>query len=88
MRIPLDESVPGTIFPMTIAVGTVREGRVVLEGIALPDGAIVTVLEDDDRPSVKLAEHLEARLQAAIDEADAEDGGAGAEFLDELKRFG
>lgn len=72
---------------MTIAIGTVREGKVILEGTALPDGAIVTVLADDDRPSVKLPAHLEAELQKATDEADAEDGGAGAEFLEELKRF-
>ena len=71
---------------MTVAVGTVKNGKVVLDGVALPDGAIVTVLADDDRPSLRLPQALEAELQAAIDEADAEDGGAGPEFFDELKR--
>ena len=73
---------------MTIAVGTVKGGRVVLEGVSLPDGTVVTVLADDDRPPVKLPPHLDAQLQAAIDEADTEVGGAGPEFLEELKRFG
>jgi hypothetical protein len=73
---------------MTIAIGTVRDGKVVLDGVALPDGSIVTVLADDDRPAVKLPPHLEAELLAALDEADAEVGGAGPEFLEQLKRFG
>ena len=73
---------------MSIATGTVKDGKVILEGIALPEGAIVTVLADDDRPPVKLSPELEAELQAAIDEADAEDGGAGPEFLESLKRYG
>jgi len=73
---------------MSVAVGTVRDGKVILEGIALPEGSVVTVLADDDRPPVKLAPELEAELQAAIDEADAEEGGAGPEFLESLKRYG
>jgi len=73
---------------MSVATGTVRDGKVILEGLALPEGAVVTVLADDDRPSVKLPPDLEAELQAAIDEADAEDGGAGPEFLESLKRYG
>ena len=73
---------------MSIATGTVKDGKVILEGIALPDGAIVTVLADDDRPAVKLRPELEAELLIAIDEADAEVGGAGPEFLEGLKRYG
>jgi hypothetical protein len=73
---------------MTVTIGTVKDGQVILEGVALPDGAVVTVLSDDDRPAVKLPAHLEAELLAAIDDADAEDGGAGPEFLEQLKRFG
>ena len=80
--------VSGTISHMTVAVGTVRDGKVILEGVALPEGAVVTVLADDDRPAVKLPPQLEAELLSAIDEADAEDGGAGPEFLEQLKRFG
>ena len=73
---------------MAVAVGTVKDGKVVLQGIALPEGAVVTVLADDDRPAIKLTAELEAELQAAIDEADAEDGGAGPEFIESLKHYG
>jgi hypothetical protein len=73
---------------MSIATGTVKDGKVILQGIALPEGAVVTVLTDDDRPPVRLPPELEAELLAAIDEADAEEGGAGSEFLESLKRYG
>ena len=73
---------------MTVAQGTDQDGKVVLQGVALPEGAVVTVLSDDDRPPLKLSPELEAELNAAIDEADAEVGGAGPEFLESLKRYG
>ncbi|MFT3817903.1 MAG: hypothetical protein QM750_09795 [Rubrivivax sp.] len=73
---------------MSVATGTVKDGKIIVEGVALPEGAIVTILADDDRPPVKLPPELEAELQAAIDEADAEEGGAGPEFIESLKRFG
>jgi hypothetical protein len=73
---------------MSVAIGTVKDGKIVLEGVPLPEGSVVTVLADDDRPAVKLPDDLEAELQAAIDEADAEEGGAGPEFLDTLRRYG
>jgi hypothetical protein len=73
---------------MSVAIGTVKGGKVILEGAALPEGTVVTVLADDDRPPVKLSPELEAELQAAIDEADAQEGGAGPEFLESLERYG
>ena len=73
---------------MTVAQGTVQDGKVVQQGVALPEGAVLTVLADDDRPPVKLSPELEAELNAATDEADAEVGGAGPEFLENLKRYG
>jgi hypothetical protein len=59
-----------------------------LEGITPPEGAVVTVIADDDRPPIKLPPDLQAELEAAIDEADAEEGGTGPEFLESLKRYG
>ena len=73
---------------MSVAQGIVRVGKVVLQGVALPEGAVVTVLADDDRPPVKLSPELEAELNAVLDEADAEVGGAAPEFLDNLRRYG
>lgn len=73
---------------MTVALGRVLDAKVVLEGAARPEGAVVTVLADDGRPAVKLSPELEAGLLAAVDEADAEEGGAGPEFLASLTRPG
>jgi hypothetical protein len=73
---------------MTIAHGTVKDGKVVLHGVQLAEGTLVTVLADDGSAAVKLPPELEAALNAAIDEADAEVGGAGPEFLESLKRYG
>lgn len=73
---------------MSVAIGTVKNGKIVLDGLALPEGSVVTILADDDRPPVRLDPRLQAELEAAIDEADAEEGGAGPEFLDSLKRYG
>ena len=72
---------------MTVAIGTVQNGKVVLQGVALPDGAVVTVLADEDQLPIRLPPALESELLAVIDEADAEEGGAGPEFFDELKRL-
>jgi hypothetical protein len=73
---------------MAVALGTVKDGKVVLQGVALPEGAVVTVLADDDRPAVRLSPELEAELLSAIDEAEAEQGGMGPEILESLKRYG
>ncbi len=73
---------------MSIVVGTVKNGKIVLEGVALPEGAVVIVLADDDRPPVKLPSNLQAELEVAIDEADAEESGAGPEFIESLRRYG
>jgi hypothetical protein len=72
---------------MSVALGTVKDGKIVLkEGVALPEGTVVTVLADDDRPAVRLSPELEAELLTAIDEADAEQGGAGPELVESLKK--
>ena len=73
---------------MAVALGIVKDGNVELQGVALSEGTVVTVLADDDRPSVNLPPEQEATLQTAIDEADAEEGGAGPEFVENLRRFG
>ncbi len=73
---------------MHISTGTVVDGKIVVEGLSLPDGTVVTVLTPEDDKIIKLAPHLEKELLEAIDEADREVGGAGPEFLESLKRYG
>ena len=73
---------------MHISTGTVVDGKIEVEGLSLPEGTVVTVLTPEDDKVVKLAPHLEKDLLEAIDEADQEVGGAGQEFLENLKRYG
>ena len=68
--------------------GTVVGGKIVVEGLTLPEGMVVAVLPLQDDKSVKLPPHLEKELLQAIDEADQEMGGAGPEFLESLRRYG
>ena len=63
-------------------------GKIVVEGLSLPEGTVVTVLTPTDDETVKLPAQLEQELLDAIDEADREEGGAGPEFLESLKRYG
>ena len=59
---------------MQLVTGTVIEGKVVLSGVTLPEGAIVTVLAQHAQSSVKLPAHLQAELEDALAEADREVG--------------
>ncbi|MFM8899443.1 MAG: hypothetical protein ACKOF9_05760 [Burkholderiales bacterium] len=73
---------------MQVIPGTVVSGKVVVEGLSLPEGTAVTVLARGDEALVKLSPQEETDLLAALDEADREDGIPAAEFLCRLTRFG
>lgn len=73
---------------MHLATGTVVDGKIVVEGLTLPEGTVVTVLAPDNEPSFRLPAALEKEILEAKDEADGEEVGAGAEFFDGLRRFG
>ena len=73
---------------MQLVTGTVVEGKVVLSGVTLPEGAIVTVLAQDPQASVKLLAHLQAELEDALAEADREEGISVEELFDRIKKQG
>ena len=73
---------------MQLVTGTVVEGKVVLSGVTLPEGAIVTVLAQDAQPIVKLPAHLQAELEDALAEADREDGISADELFAQIKKQG
>jgi hypothetical protein len=73
---------------MHVATGTVIGGKIVVEGLALPEGTIVTVLTPGEDRAVRLPPAQERELLEAIDEADREQGGAGPEFIENLRRYG
>ncbi len=73
---------------MQVATGTVVDGKVVVEGLTLPEGTVVTVLTRDDEQTVRLSPADEAELLTALDEADLEEGVSAQELFARLRRFG
>ena len=53
----------------------------------MPDGAVVTVFAEQQGEAVRLPPHLQAELEAAIDEADLEVGISGEELFEQLKKY-
>jgi len=72
---------------MQLATGTVVNGKVVVEGLDLPEGTTVTVLTRDAEPAVKLSAEDEAELLQSLDEADVEEGISAEELFARLQRF-
>lgn len=75
-------------FPMQIASGTIVGGKIVVEGLSLPDGTSVTVLARGDEVAVRLPLEQETELLDALDEADREEGISAEELFARLRRFG
>jgi hypothetical protein len=73
---------------MQVASGTVVGGKVVVEGLSLPEGTAVTVLAWGNEAVVKLPTQEEADLLAALDEADREEGIPAKAFFARLRRIG
>ncbi len=73
---------------MQIASGTIVGGKVVVEGLSLPEGTVVTVLARGDEAAVRLPPQQEAELLEALDEADREEGISEKEMFVRLRRFG
>lgn len=73
---------------MQIASGTIVGGKVVVDGLSLPEGTTVTVLARGDEAAVRLPPQLEAELVDALDEADREQGISAEKLFTRLRRFG
>ena len=78
----------GYHFTMQITSGTIVDGKVVVEGLSLPEGTLVTILARGDEIAVRLQPKQEADLLDALDEADREDGISAEELFIRLRRFG
>lgn len=72
---------------MRVLTGTVVEGKVVLDGASLPDGAIVTVFAEQPGETVRLPAELQTELEAAIDEAGREEGISADELFEQLEKY-
>jgi hypothetical protein len=73
---------------MQVATGTVVAGKIVVDGLSLPEGTLVTVLTRDAEPPVRLSPEEEAELLDALDEADREEGISAEELFERLRRHG
>jgi hypothetical protein len=73
---------------MQVVSGAVIDGKVVGEGLSLPEGTAVTILARGDKAIVRLSPQEEAELLAALDEADREEGVPAEEYFARLRCFG
>ena len=73
---------------MQIASGIIVGGKVVVEGLSLPEGTIVRILARGDEMAVRLPPQLESELIDALDDADCEEGISAEELFTRLRRFG
>lgn len=82
----IDCHTPKVPLLMQIATGRVVAGQVVVEGLALPEGELVTVLTRDTDPTVTLSLDEESELLEAIAEAERGDTLSVEEVLSRLGR--
>jgi hypothetical protein len=68
--------------------GRVVDGRIVVDGDPLQEGAVVTILAPDSDPLVELSETEEAELRLSIEEAERGDTIAGDDVLRSLRHRG
>lgn len=73
---------------MRVATGTVVDGKIVVDGLTLPEGTLVTVLTRDEKATVRLSPAEEAELLQALEEADREEGISVDELFERLRQYG
>lgn len=73
---------------MRIATGKVVDGKVVIDGSPLEEGASVTVLARGGQSGFTLSPEEEAELLLSIAEADRGETVAAEEVLERLRRLG
>ena len=71
---------------MKVATGKVVEGKVVVDGVALEEGSLVTVLTREAEGTFELSPGEEAELLLSIAEADRGEMFSGEEVLESLPR--
>lgn len=73
---------------MQIAIGTVVNGKVVVEGVPLVEGAVVAVVSRGADETFKLSPEDETELAAAIAEIERGEFVSADDLLESLKKFG
>lgn len=72
------------IAPMRVTTGKVIEGKVVVEGLPLEEGAVVTVLARESEETFRLSPEEEAELLLSMEEADRGETVSLEEVLEKL----
>jgi hypothetical protein len=75
------------MYAMQLATGTVVDGKVIVEGASLPEGAIVTILARDADETFEVPSELEAELQESIAQAERGETISAKEMLERLRRI-
>ena len=73
---------------MQVTTGTVVGGKVVVEGVPLVEGSVVTVLSREPDTPFALTAEDEEELLAAISEIERGDFVSAEELLDSLRKYG
>lgn len=73
---------------MRIATGKVIGGKVVVQGEALPEGAMVTILAREPAERFVIPPELEPELKASLVEAERGDTISADQLLSRLRRRG
>ena len=73
---------------MQVATGKVIGGKVVVDGLTLSEGELVTVLTKEPEVAVQLSADEEAELLEAIAEADRGETISAEELFSRLRRAG
>ncbi|HEV2854155.1 MAG TPA: hypothetical protein VHC97_15280 [Thermoanaerobaculia bacterium] len=72
---------------MQLTTGTVVDGKVVVEGESLPEGARVTILVREAEETFEVPPELEAELLESIAEADRGETISAEELIERLRRI-
>jgi hypothetical protein len=73
--------------PMQLATGIVVDGKIVVEGEPLPEGAEVTILVREADETFEVPPELEAELLESIAEADRGETISADELIERLRRI-
>lgn len=73
---------------MQVATGKVVQGKIILDGVSLPEGISVSIFTRESQTIVRLPSALQVELEEAIDDADQHKGISAHEMFDELRKYG
>ena len=71
---------------MLVTTGRVSGGSIEVEAGSLPEGVTVTILAPEDGETFEIGREDEAKLLAAISEAERDEAVSASELLDQIRK--